>query len=152
MALQLGNILTRHFGQNHLRLFTPVAEKLLHHHTPASTSRNYSKKSKSLTPTTEDAPRKKTTLETAKEVAAKLKEAKRKWDVGNPMNETAQPTLFEAQLPPRVIDIVIVGGGIMGSSIAYYLTRDGLGAGVLVIEKDPMVSFTLIYFLLSRLN
>ena len=148
MALQLGSILTRQLGQNHLRLFTPAAEKLLNHHTRASTSRNYSKKSKSITPTTEDAPRKKTALETAKEVTAKLKEAKRKWDIGNPMNETAQPTLFEAQLPPRLIDIIIVGGGIMGSSIAYHLTKDGLGAGVLVIEKDPMVSFTLVYIII----
>ena len=28
----------------------------------------------------------------------------------------------------------------MGSSIAYHLTKNDLGAGVLVIEKDPMVS------------
>ena len=79
-------------------------------------------------------------LEKAKEIAAQVKETKRRLGVMNPMNERAQPNLYEAQLPPRKIDIIIVGGGIMGSSIAYHLTKNDLGAGVLVIEKDPMVS------------
>lgn len=34
-------------------------------------------------------------------------------------------------------DIVIVGGGIMGSTTAYYLTRKDTGLKVAVIERDP---------------
>ena len=34
-------------------------------------------------------------------------------------------------------DIVIIGGGIVGSSIAYHLTRTGRAGNVVVIERDP---------------
>ncbi len=34
-------------------------------------------------------------------------------------------------------DVVIVGGGIMGSSVAWWLTELGLDGTVLVIERDP---------------
>jgi sarcosine oxidase len=38
----------------------------------------------------------------------------------------------------RQADVAIVGGGVMGSSIAYYLTADPLFDGtVLVVERDP---------------
>ena len=33
--------------------------------------------------------------------------------------------------------IVIVGGGVIGSSIAYHLTRQDFGREVVVIERDP---------------
>ena len=34
-------------------------------------------------------------------------------------------------------DIVIVGGGIIGSSIAYHLARTGRAGDVVVVERDP---------------
>jgi glycine/D-amino acid oxidase-like deaminating enzyme len=34
-------------------------------------------------------------------------------------------------------DVIIIGGGVMGSSIAYYLCRDGFDGSVVVLEKDP---------------
>ena len=37
----------------------------------------------------------------------------------------------------RTADIVIVGGAVVGSSIAYFLKRDGFTGRVLVVEKDP---------------
>jgi glycine/D-amino acid oxidase-like deaminating enzyme len=33
-------------------------------------------------------------------------------------------------------EVVIIGGGIIGASIAYHLRQDGLAGGVLVIERD----------------
>ncbi len=47
-------------------------------------------------------------------------------------------------LPPERADVVIVGGGVVGWSVAYWLkmkarVRDSLR--VLVVEKDPTVSF-----------
>lgn len=37
-------------------------------------------------------------------------------------------------------DVVIIGGGVIGSSVAYWLkTRAGKGLTVAVIEKDPTV-------------
>ncbi len=141
MALQLGNALARCVGQNSLRGFASIANKRLQPHVSAAT-RDYSKKSdsNSLTPTTEGDAKKQTALDKAKDAAKKLKEMKRNFDLGDPLNDSVQPTLFEAQLPPREVDIVIVGGGIMGASIAYHLTRENLGAKVLVIERDPCVS------------
>lgn len=38
-------------------------------------------------------------------------------------------------------DIVIIGGGIVGSSIAYHLARDGRGGTIAVIEPDPTYEF-----------
>ena len=40
--------------------------------------------------------------------------------------------------PEHLADVVIVGGGVMGSAIAYFLTADAAFDGsVLVIERDP---------------
>ena len=38
-------------------------------------------------------------------------------------------------------DILIVGGGVIGSSIAYHLLNDGLDGTVAVLEKDPSYEF-----------
>jgi glycine/D-amino acid oxidase-like deaminating enzyme len=38
-------------------------------------------------------------------------------------------------------DIVIVGGGIVGSSIAYHLARGGTGGEIVVVEPDPTYEF-----------
>ncbi len=39
-------------------------------------------------------------------------------------------------------DIVIIGGGIVGSAIAYFLVRDGRGGTIKVIEPDPTYEFS----------
>ena len=41
----------------------------------------------------------------------------------------------------RIYDIVVVGGGVIGSSIAYNLANDGFDGSILVIEKDPTYEF-----------
>ena len=42
----------------------------------------------------------------------------------------------------KAYDIVIIGGGIMGSSIAYNLANDGFDGSILVIEKDRTYEFS----------
>ena len=42
---------------------------------------------------------------------------------------------------PKVADVVIVGGGIMGSATAYYLLKHQPDLNVVVIEKDPTYRF-----------
>src|SRR4030042_7126250 len=37
----------------------------------------------------------------------------------------------------RTFDIIIVGGGVMGASIAYNLANDGFSGQIAVFEKDP---------------
>jgi glycine/D-amino acid oxidase-like deaminating enzyme len=41
----------------------------------------------------------------------------------------------------RTFDIVIVGGGVMGCSTAYYLTRAGDKLKVAVVERDPTYTY-----------
>jgi len=38
-------------------------------------------------------------------------------------------------------DVVIIGGGVMGSSLAYHLLRDGLDGSVAIVEKDPTYKY-----------
>ena len=41
----------------------------------------------------------------------------------------------------QAYDILIVGGGVIGSSIAYHLLKDELDGTVAVLEKDPSYEF-----------
>lgn len=44
-------------------------------------------------------------------------------------------------LSPRQFDIVIIGGGIMGCSTAYFLKREAPSADICVVEPDPTYEF-----------
>lgn len=41
----------------------------------------------------------------------------------------------------KVYDIVVIGGGVIGSSTSYNLVNDGFSGKILVIEKDPSYEF-----------
>ncbi len=52
--------------------------------------------------------------------------------------ETAD--FYNPNHPPYETDVVIIGGGVMGSSIAYHLKRDAeAGLNVVVVERDSTV-------------
>ncbi|WMM90892.1 FAD-dependent oxidoreductase, partial [Heyndrickxia coagulans] len=38
-------------------------------------------------------------------------------------------------------DVIIVGGGIIGSSVAYHLLADGFAGRIIVFEKDPSYAY-----------
>jgi glycine/D-amino acid oxidase-like deaminating enzyme len=42
----------------------------------------------------------------------------------------------EAAVATRTYDVVIVGGGVMGSAVAYFLRAEGFAGRVLVLERD----------------
>ena len=44
-------------------------------------------------------------------------------------------------MPGDSFDVAIVGGGVMGCSIAYHLARDGRAGRIAVIERDPTYEF-----------
>uniref|UniRef100_A0A1A7ZXR3 FAD-dependent oxidoreductase domain-containing protein 1 n=1 Tax=Nothobranchius furzeri TaxID=105023 RepID=A0A1A7ZXR3_NOTFU len=53
------------------------------------------------------------------------------------------PFEFNPDLPPERADVVIVGGGVMGWSIAYWLKKKenkSAGMKVIVVERDPTYS------------
>jgi glycine/D-amino acid oxidase-like deaminating enzyme len=48
----------------------------------------------------------------------------------------ALPASVEAPNLPARVDVLVVGAGFMGRWLAYWLTRRGIGADVLVVERD----------------
>lgn len=69
---------------------------------------------------------------------------------GNKANEMEKSRALSG-LMPRHADIVIIGGGAIGSSIAYWLkektSREGLR--VIVVEKDTTVSNCIFSFIIG---
>ena len=46
-------------------------------------------------------------------------------------------------LVPRQSDVAIIGGGVMGSAVAFWLKQKyPKGLSVTVVERDPTVSYT----------
>ena len=39
-------------------------------------------------------------------------------------------------------DIVIVGGAIVGSAVAYYLRAEGFSGSIALVEKDPQFTYS----------
>ncbi|MER8962644.1 FAD-dependent oxidoreductase, partial [Mesorhizobium sp. M0701] len=37
-------------------------------------------------------------------------------------------------------DIIIIGGAIVGSSVAYYLREEGFSGAIALVERDPQFS------------
>ena len=44
----------------------------------------------------------------------------------------------EPQLPVQTADVVVIGGGVVGACLAYYLAKEG--TEVLVVERDDTLS------------
>lgn len=48
---------------------------------------------------------------------------------------------FAGEASAMKYDILIIGGGLLGSSAAYFLARDGRGVSIAVVEPDPTYEF-----------
>ncbi|AWO99705.1 putative FAD-dependent oxidoreductase domain-containing protein 1 [Scophthalmus maximus] len=78
-----------------------------------------------------------------KELEAQLAAARRKAADVLPGSHWDLLERREAKLPPHQADIVIVGGGVVGWSVAYWLKQKERvrgGVKVVVVEKDPTYS------------
>ena len=61
----------------------------------------------------------------------------RKWLVGLPgVQHHHLHTL------PHDADVVVVGGGVVGASTAYHLTKQGLGPGLVLLEAEKLTAGT----------
>jgi glycine/D-amino acid oxidase-like deaminating enzyme len=47
----------------------------------------------------------------------------------------------QVKLAQKHFDVLIIGGGVIGASIAYHLLQDGLDGTVGILEKDPSYEF-----------
>ena len=54
--------------------------------------------------------------------------------MGNDLNR-------QVKLAEKQFDVLIIGGGVIGASIAYHLLQDGLDGTVGILEKDPSYEF-----------
>ncbi|XP_017284632.1 FAD-dependent oxidoreductase domain-containing protein 1 isoform X2 [Kryptolebias marmoratus] len=74
-----------------------------------------------------------------KDLEAQLAAARKKASDALPGSNWS-PFQISSNIPPETSDIVIVGGGVVGWSIAYWLkqmTKFSKGVRVLVVERDP---------------
>jgi hypothetical protein len=57
-----------------------------------------------------------------------------------------------APIFPNYCDVLIIGGGAIGSSIAYWCKHTGKGSlRVVVVEKDPTVRLKIYYLLMNTI-
>lgn len=64
------------------------------------------------------------------------------------LNQMPEPS-FDDRFIPRHVDVLIIGGAAIGSSVAYWLKERTLRGGlqVLVVEKDPSVNISYLYII-----
>ena len=43
---------------------------------------------------------------------------------------------------PQTAEVVVVGGGVVGASTAYHLTKQGVGQGVVLLESEKLTAGT----------
>ena len=61
---------------------------------------------------------------------------------GERANDSENDNFTLEGLMPQLYDVIIIGGGIIGSSIAFNLKNDGFDGKIAVIEKDPSYEYS----------